>query len=148
MTTSAHSRLPLTILFLALMGIAASAYLVYVHYSETAIICFGGNKGCETVQNSPYSEVVGIPVALIGLAGYIALALMTFLRMKIEEPMKTWLVLAIFVSSLMGVLYSAYLTYLELFVIYAICQWCVASATLMMVIFILAAIDLSKTLYA
>jgi uncharacterized membrane protein len=143
-----RSRLPIFILALALIGIGVSSYLVYVHYTQTTAICFGGSAGCETVQNSPYSKVAGIPVALLGLVGYATLALATVWRLRAGDSIRAWLSLAVFLFSLVGVLYSGYLTYLELYVIYAICQWCVVSALNMLIIGVLSFFDLRRTLYA
>ena len=90
------------------------------------------------MQQSVYSEVGGVPVALLGLIAYAALLVLTLLRGHIPENLEDYIPLAIFGISLVGVLYSAYLTYLELFVIYAICRWCVSSAIFITAIFLLS----------
>lgn len=123
---------------LAMVGIAISAYLTYNHLGGTVPVCVGGSGGCETVQTSRYSEVLGVPVALIGLLGYGAMlsaALIGDGRAAI---------LGVFFA-MIGVLYSLYLTYLELFVIRAICQWCVASAIVVIAYLILAVLRLRQT---
>jgi uncharacterized membrane protein len=126
---------------LALAGVGVSAYLTWAHLAGQSVVC-GQSQGCDIVQQSVYSEVGGIPVALLGLAAYIALLALTLLRGHHLGGMEDYIPLAIFGISLIGVLYSAYLTYLELYVIYAICWWCVTSAVIITVIFLLSLPDL------
>jgi uncharacterized membrane protein len=147
MVAPRRASLPLAILILSLLGGGVSAYLVYVHYAPEALICLGGS-GCATVQLSIYAQVHGVPVALFGVLSYLALAMSALGRLWTKDPLKVWLAIAVFAISLIGVMYSAYLTYLELFVIYAICQWCVVSAALMAAVFVLAVFDLRRALYA
>ena len=101
---------------LALLGLVVSAYLTWVHYAGIEPVC-GGIGNCERVQSSTYSELGGIPVALIGLAGY-SLVLLS-LRLPAELTAGV---------AYVGLAFSAYLTWAELFQLEAICQWCVASA--------------------
>ena len=109
---------------LAVVGLLISGYLTWVHYAGVAPVCVGGSGGCETVQASSYATILGVPVAVLGLVGYSGLLLAALLRG--EAGVYLGLLVA-----LVGTLFSAYLTYLELFVIHAICEWCVASAALM-----------------
>ena len=118
------SRLRLAGLGIALAGIAIASYLTWVHYADTQAVCVGGGGGCERVQTSEYAEVAGVPVAVIGLIGYVAVLA------AIATPGESAM-LAAALGGLAGFGFSAYLTYLELFVIDAICQWCVASAVVM-----------------
>ena len=111
---------------LAVAGLLMSAYLTWIHLRGVAPICLAGGGGCETVQASRYAEIMGIPVAVLGLAGYAGLLLSALLRGEVGA------LLGLFVA-LVSVLFSAYLTWLEIFVIDAICQWCVTSAVLMTV---------------
>jgi uncharacterized membrane protein len=122
--SAADRRLTIAIAAIAVVGLAVAGYLTYVHYADVAPICTGGSHGCEKVQTSSYAKVAGIPVALIGLAGY--LAILGSLAIRGERG-----VLATAALTLVGFGFSMYLTYLELFEIDAICQWCVASAVLM-----------------
>ena len=87
-------------------------------------MCVGGGGGCETVQASRYATVAGVPVAVLGIAGYASLLVSAVMRGEAGVYLG-------FMISLVGTLFSAYLTYLEVFVIHAICQWCVASAAIM-----------------
>jgi uncharacterized membrane protein len=108
---------------LALAGAAISGYLTWVHYAEVEPVCTGISD-CVRVQSSEYAELAGIPVALIGLLGYVAVLA------AVAVPGEPGRLLAVFLT-LVGVGFSAYLTYVELAVIDAICQWCVASALVM-----------------
>lgn len=110
---------------LALFGLAISSYLTYVHYEPEALMC--GSGGCGIVQSSQYSTMFGIPIALFGVAMFVTL----FAGIALREVRPNWAdvistgILTILVAA---VLYWAYLTWLELRVIYAICQWCVATS--------------------
>lgn len=126
---------------LALAGIGVSGYLTWAHLAGQSVVC-GPSHSCDTVQQSVYSEVAGIPVALFGLLAYLAIFVLTLLRGHVSEDLDSYIPLAVFGISLIGVLYSAYLTYLELFVIYAICWWCVSSAIIITAIFLLSLPDL------
>jgi len=117
---------------LAAVGLLISGYLTWVHYAGVAPECVGGSGGCETVQASSYATILGVPVAALGLVGYSGLLLSAFLR----GGDGAYLGLLV---ALVGTLFSAYLTYLELFVIHAVCEWCVASATVMVAALIGAA---------
>jgi uncharacterized membrane protein len=126
---------------LALAGMGVSAYLTWAHLAHQSVAC-GQSQDCDMVQQSVYSEVGGIPVALLGLMAYTALFALTLLRGRVAEHLDNYIPLAVFGISLIGVLYSAYLTYLEVFVIYAICRWCVSSALIITAIFLLSLPDL------
>jgi uncharacterized membrane protein len=122
MTRPWADRPSLVVAFLTLLGIGVAGYLTYVHYEGISPVCSTG--GCERVQASSYSEIAGIPVALLGLIGYVGIGASLWLRGDVGRA-------ATFLLALIGFGFSAYLTYLELFVIDAICQWCVASAVVM-----------------
>jgi uncharacterized membrane protein len=130
-------------LALAVLGTAIAGYLTWVHYSGRLALCTGAG-GCETVQASRYAVVAGVPVALLGLLAYLGLLLVTGWRVRAGLATPNGVMLALFGLALAGVLYSAYLTYLELFVIHAICPWCASSAAIMAAIFVLACWELSQ----
>jgi uncharacterized membrane protein len=109
---------------LAIVGLLISAYLTWVHYTGVVPVCVGRSGGCETVQTSSYATIFGVPVAVLGLVGYAGLLFSALLRGEAG-------VYLAFLVALVGTLFSAYLTYLELFVIHALCQWCLASAAIM-----------------
>ena len=116
-------RLYRTAVALTIVGIAIAAYLTYVHYAGIEPACSTG--GCEVVQTSEWADVYGVPVALIGLLGYIGI-LVSLLALRGDAQL-----FASAALSLVGFLYSGYLTYQELFTIKAICQWCVGSAVIL-----------------
>src|SRR4051812_15516973 len=109
---------------LALAGIGIAGYLTWVHYAGLEPVCVGGGGGCERVQSSRWAELAGVPVAVLGFAGYVAILASLALP---EEP---GALVAAFLS-LVGFGFSAWLTYVELAKIDAVCQWCVASAVVM-----------------
>lgn len=123
MSPGGDRRLRTAALVLTLLGIGIAGYLTYVHYAGIAPVC-SISHGCEKVQASQWSELAGVPVAVLGLAGYVLLLAALFVRGENG-------LLAGAAIALVGFGFSAYLTYRELFSIHAICQWCVASAILM-----------------
>ena len=103
------------IIVLAVAGLLMSAYLTWVHLLGLSPVCLARNGDCETVQSSRYAEILGVPVAALGVGGYAVLLLSALLKGEGGA------LLGLFVT-LTSVIFSAYLTYLELFVIYAICR--------------------------
>jgi uncharacterized membrane protein len=116
---------------LAVVGLAVAAYLTYVHYAGIKPACTAG-QSCVKVQTSVWSKVDGIPVALIGLIGYVGI-LTSLLAPDREESR-----LATLGMTLIGTGFSGYLTYRELFSIHAVCEWCASSAVILTVLFICA----------
>jgi uncharacterized membrane protein len=123
-------RLRVAALAIVVVGVGVAAYLTYVHYAGLQPFCAGGSGGCERVQSSSYAKLAGIPVAVLGLAGYVAIAVALSAAGERAQ-------LAAAALAVTGFGVSAYLTYLELFVIHAICQWCVASAVLLTMLAVL-----------
>jgi uncharacterized membrane protein len=117
-------RLRIATAALALIGLAIAGYLTWVHYAGLHPFCVGGGGGCERVQTSRWADLGGIPVAVLGLGGYLAILA------TLALPEDTGRTAAAFVA-LVGVGFSAWLTYVEIAKIHAICQWCVASAVVM-----------------
>lgn len=137
--------LPLLMILLAITGLGVSAYLMWGYTTPGATLSCGGSGGCEAVKNSVYAKLAGIPLPILGLASYLLLLGLLASQGAAAISRRGWspyVALAIFGISLTGVLYSAYLTYLELFVIFAICRWCVASAIIMGVLFVLSVVNL------
>jgi uncharacterized membrane protein len=130
-------RLSVASLVLAVVGLAISGYLTYVHYNIDALVCAGG--GCEVVQQSKYSEIMGLPIAMLGLGMFLGVIALIVVR----EKMVDYAYLAnagIMLLLVSGLIYFAYLTYLEMNVIYAWCQWCVATSIVTLMLFIVEAI--------
>lgn len=103
---------------LATVGAAIAAYLTYARLSHTAIACSTG--GCETVQSSRYAEVAGIPVPVLGLAGYLVVLATAFSATELARA-------AAAATALAGAAFSGYLLYVQLAILDAICQWCLGS---------------------
>ncbi len=136
-------RWQLLSLTLALAGIGVAGYLTLAHYRQEILVC--GIGDCQTVQNSPYAEIAGVPIALLGAGMYVTLAGISLARWRWPER-QDLLTAAAFAIALAGTLYAAYLTYLEIWVIKAICQWCVVSALLTVGIFLAEAYGISRLL--
>jgi uncharacterized membrane protein len=114
---------------LAAVGLVVAGYLSYIEASGAVAVC-GPVGDCNAVQQSAYARVLSIPVGIIGLAGYVAIAL-AWLIGHGTSRIATWGVASQFLMVFAGVLVSAYLTFLEPFVIGATCLWCLSSAVLM-----------------
>lgn len=103
----------------ALAGLGVAGYLTWAHYADSSVLCVTGG-GCETVQTSEYATIAGIPVAAIGVAAYASvLALLAWDSGHARLGAAT--------IALIGLLFSAYLLVLQLFVIDAVCIWCLAN---------------------
>jgi uncharacterized membrane protein len=119
------TRLRAAIALVALAGAAVAAYLVYARYTHTQIACTTG--GCETVQHSKYAKLAGVPVAVLGLAAYLAI-FATALSARIEAA-------AIGAAiALGGLAFAIYLIVVQVAVIDAICQWCLSSDAILAVL--------------
>lgn len=103
---------------LAAIGASLSGYLLYARETGTTLVCATG--GCETVQESSYAELAGVPVAALGVAGFALLVVCALARGEAAR-------LAHATFALAAVMFSVYLLYVQVAVIEAICQWCVAS---------------------
>jgi uncharacterized membrane protein len=119
--------------FLATFGLGVATYIAISDSGGGSPVCIAGGHGCQTVAESSYSHLAGVNIAIFGIAGYVVLLVCALLRGDAFR-------LTAFVVSLIGFGYSLYLTYLELFTIDAICQWCVASAVLMTLLFVTNAV--------
>lgn len=128
---------------LAAAGIAVAAYLTAIHYDDRLLLCGAGD--CHTVQQSKYAELSGIPVAILGLAMYIAIFGLGLIRLVRPET-RFWATAAATAIALTGFLYAGYLTYVELWVIDAICQWCVLSAAVTTVLLVVESTALWRSL--
>lgn len=123
--------LRIALLVLAVIGLGIASYLTYVHYAGIKPACTAG-ESCTKVQTSIYSKLAGVPVALIGLLGYIAIV------GSLIVPQGETTRLATMAFTVVGFGFSAYLTYRELFSIHAICEWCATSAGIMTILMLLS----------
>jgi uncharacterized membrane protein len=133
-------------LVLAVLGIAVAAYMTWAKYANQSVVCLTGSQ-CDEVQNHETSEVAGIPVAVIGLTGYVAIVAVLVLE-EVASGFTNSGPMLVFGLTLVGFVYSLYLTALELFVIYAICSWCVTSAVIMTLLFVISIIRALRTAQA
>ena len=129
-------RLKLISIVMAVIGLADSIYLTWIKLANATASC-AGIGDCDAVNSSPYAEFAGIPIALFGAGAYLVMLLLLLLENKSEfiadnGPMGVLLI------SLAGVLYSIYLTYVEIAILHAICPYCVVSAVVITVILIVA----------
>ncbi len=125
------SRIKPAISALAAVGMILSLYLAYLHITQShAVFCPSGTD-CDTVRQSGFSTIFGIPVAALGVVGYSVIFAVSLITIKNRTK---WLLL--YILALAGFVFSAYLTYIEFFVIKAVCMYCIVSAVLMTIIFI------------
>jgi uncharacterized membrane protein len=103
----------------ALAGVAVAGYLTWAHFADSSVLCVAGG-GCETVQESEYAEIAGTPVAVLGLGAYA-----TVLGLVVWDSAGARLAAASL--AFVGLLFSLYLLVLQLFVIEAVCIWCMAN---------------------
>src|SRR5262245_66498380 len=122
-----NRRMAVALLSIAGLFVATYLYLYKIGVIGT-LVC--GTGSCETVQLSPQSRFLGIEVSLIGVVGYVELLLFALLALRPRYAGRSSPVLLTLVSSAVAVGFTAYLTYLELFVIHAVCRWCVESAAI------------------
>jgi uncharacterized membrane protein len=127
-----ESNLRRAIAFVAALGVGVAAYIAIAESGGGSPVCLAGGSGCKTVAESSYSHVAGVNIAVFGVVGYLLLLASAFVAGDAAR-------LGGFVVALGGFGYSVFLTYIEIFKIEAICQWCVASAVLMTIVFLLSA---------
>jgi len=123
------------IAFLAFMGIAISSYMLYVATADEVIAICGPVSDCNSVQQSEYSHLFGIPIAVFGVIAYLSILLVWSIVHYTAEKIANLGRLILFMLTLSGTLFSIYLTFLEPFVIGASCIWCLASAIIMTTLF-------------
>jgi uncharacterized membrane protein len=122
------SSLPLVLV--ALAGLIVAGYLTYIEITLSEPVC-GLIGECNLVQQSPYARILGVPVGLIGIVGYIGILILSLVK---REANAQQIDRILFAAALLGVIFSIYLTFLEPFVIGASCVWCLTSAVLMAIL--------------
>ena len=130
---------------LAFVGLVDAAYLTYLKFQllVNGPGCFFG--GCDDVNQSPYSMLFGLPVALWGFLVYAVLLGISLLWLKADGKRGLWLGRGMLALTAWGLAFSAYLTALELFVIHAICPFCVVSATTMILLFFVTGLEVIRS---
>jgi len=134
----------ITAIVTAFIGLAVSAYLAWAKVTHQNVVCIESMGDCNLVNTSSYSEWRGIPIALFGVIGY-ALILALIVAYTSNKKVKNIIPLTLFGITLFGALYSLYLTYLELFLIHALCPWCLISAIAMIMLLVISSILLGKS---
>ena len=129
---------------MSLLGLFVSAYLYLYKIGRIGTLACGSG-GCETVQQSAWSRVAGIEVSLIGILGYAALLGVGLLGLQPRLAGRRWPAVLLTVLASGGVVFTGYLTYLELFVIHAVCRWCVGSAVIIASILVASLLDLRQS---
>ena len=129
-------------MLLSIVGFGISIYLLMVHWSIIGqAVCLGVGD-CQYVNTSIYSELFGVPVALLGALTYVAfVALIALIGRGIGDDVTR---LAMFFVAVIGLLFSLYLTYIEVYVLHEICPWCVFSAIVITFITALAFLELRE----
>jgi len=135
------------IVLLCLAGLFIASYLYLYKIGMIGTLACGSG-GCETVQLSPQSRFLGVPVALIGVLGYALLLVLALLALQLRFAGPAWPSRWLTWLAGAAVLFSLYLTALELFVIHAICRYCMVSAVLIVLIFLLAARELRRGIFS
>lgn len=129
----------LAIICLSFAGLVISSYLTFAHYNSSGVNFCATGSGCDTVTLSSYSSILGLPVSFMGVFGYLFFIIL--LTVQISKKVK-WTLL--FLISIAAFAFSLYLTYLEFFVINAVCSFCVISALIITSILILVLMDKNK----
>ncbi len=125
----------------ALVGLFVALYL-WLHALGFGGPIKCGTGSCETVQTSPWAIFLGLPVAFYGVVGYLALLIVALLALRPAALVQNgWNMLLLLLATI-GLLFTAYLTYVELFLIHAICRWCVGSAVIITLIWIVSLLSL------
>jgi uncharacterized membrane protein len=132
MSFPSEGNLQRAIAFVAALGVGVAAYIAIAESGGGSPVCLAGGNGCKTVAESSYSHLAGANIAVLGIVGYLLLLASAFFASDAAR-------FGGFLLALGGFGYSIYLTYIELFKIEAVCQWCVASAVLMTILFLLSA---------
>ncbi|HYL79909.1 MAG TPA: vitamin K epoxide reductase family protein [Candidatus Acidoferrum sp.] len=131
-------------LLLSGIGVLISTYLSVKRFTGGSLACSRWAQ-CDVVNNSLYAKIYGVPVAFIGLAGYLLLLGLSLAALETEGGTRRRLVALGLVLALGGVAFSAYLTYIELYILEAVCSWCVASATIITLVAVVGSVNLRRT---
>lgn len=137
---SASRWYPFTILGVSIVGFFDAAYLAIQHYTQFTLPCTI-THGCDLVTKSEYSQIMGVPVSLLGAIYYLAIFLAVYI---ILETKKTEYLRFIAIATTFGFLFSAWFVYLQFFVIHAICQYCMLSAITSTTMFAASIVYFSK----
>jgi len=127
---------------LAVLGLLVASYMTVYKWTDNQTMCLG-NGGCSVVNSSVYSEIYGIPVALVGVLGYAVILAALVLAGRLAFLRRNG-VLIVFGLCLAGFIFTVYLIYVEIALIHALCPFCIVSQLIMSVLFALAVIRLVR----
>ena len=130
--------------WLSLVGVFVSSYLYLYKIGKIGTLACG-TGGCEAVQTSEWARFLGVEVSLIGLLGYLGLFLVALAGLQPPLVARRDVALLLVAMSGLGVAFAIYLTALEVFVIHAICRWCVGSAVIILLVLVVSLLDLRRT---
>jgi uncharacterized membrane protein len=125
------------------LGIFISGYLVTKRFTGGSLACTRWAE-CDVVNNSVYSQIYGVPVSVLGLAGYLLLLALALAALWTTGCTQRRILLLSLVLAVGGVGFSVYLTYLEIYVIEALCAWCVASAIVITLLAVVGLVNLRQ----
>ena len=126
------------------LGIVVSGYLASKRLTGGSLACTRWAQ-CDVVNNSLYSKFLGIPVSFIGLVAYLVLLALAVAALRTDGRVQRQMLLLSLLLSIGGVGFSVYLTYIEVYVIEALCSWCVASATIIALLAILGVVNVLRS---
>jgi uncharacterized membrane protein/thiol-disulfide isomerase/thioredoxin len=129
---------------LALVGLGIATYLSYVEITHVEAIC-GPISGCNFVQSSPYARILNIPVAVLGVLYYLGIGVLWAGQRSLSRRWANRSVLGLLGLTFIGILFSIYLTFLEIFVVRAICMWCLGSALAATVLMLLVVVSATRS---
>ena len=130
-------KLRMVAALLSLVGLMVATYLyLYKIGIVGTMVC--GTGACELVQTSRWSRFLGVEVSLLGVLGYLAMFGVSLAGVRPALQQRRWPASALLLLATGALLFSAYLTYAELFLIHAICRWCVVSAVIVLLLFLVA----------
>ena len=136
-----HALWIITLLF-SIVGFLDSIYLLIIKLTHNPLLCIEGIGDCWTVNTSRYSEVFGIPLGLLGALGYLLIGVLLFI-IRYNTALERSARYTLFGVSLIGFFYSMYLTYIEIYILKAVCPFCILSAIMMTLIFTTSTINLN-----
>ncbi len=130
-------------LIASIIGLLDSGYLSYSKINKLHLVCSPSIGDCNSVNESQWSYIQGVPVAYLGFLAYLAILLLLIFGPKIKL-IRPYIDYLFFFISLVGFLFSAYLTYIEAAVLHAFCQWCLVSALMITILFSISVIKLAR----
>lgn len=135
-------------LLLVVIGLLITAYLSYSKLFNVPVACIEGSAfDCSLVESSAWSRVMGIPVAYLGFGAYVALGLLLLLEPRVGL-VREYGPMLVFAITLFGFIYHLYLTYISIFVLQALCPWCLTAELTMTALMVVSALRLRQALQA